>query len=129
MHSEGGGAFAAARRRFDGGGRGLGRGKGQEERGERGGAHQGLDLGGEDLGEGARRRGVEFGATAMADEVLQLDFGRGNDSSRHGMERSEVGARLRSLGCDESRRDGEPWPARRTAATRARALRNNSGKG
>ena len=56
-------------------------------------------------------------------------FRPGNDSSRHGMERSGVGARLRSSWCDESRRGGEPWPARRTAATRARALRSSSGKG
>ena len=49
----------------------------QLARGQRRSWRQGLDLGGEDLGEGARRRGVEFGATAMADGVLQLDFGRG----------------------------------------------------
>jgi len=59
-------------------------------------------LGGEDLGEGARRRGVEFGATAMADRVLHgerleqardgTEWGRG-EVAQLGVRRIEAGRR------------------------------------
>ena len=85
---------------------GFGRGKGQEGRGKRGGAHQGLDLGGEDLGEGARRRGwssgrrqwrTEFCSSISAGERLEqvrdgTEWGRG-EVAQLGVRRIEAGWR------------------------------------
>ena len=96
---------------------GFGRGKGQEGRGERGGAHQGLDLGGEDLGEGARRRGVEFGKNSNGGRDGNVRFGR--DSAQTGTGWCGDGGRQGCWSLGAANRDGMVRGGRRNGRRRA----------
>ena len=93
-------------------GRGVGIGRGE--------AHRGLVLREGRPEKGRRRRGEA--PTANGDGERRSELGArpirpGNNSNGLGEVRSGWTASLRGSGRDESRRGGEQWPARRTAAT------------
>ena len=90
---------------------GFGRGKGQEGRGERGGAHQGLDLGGDGPEVRARR--------AAAGARFRPGLGTAEVEERW----RRVRARLRSSGREGFERGGELEPGGRAAASSARSRR------
>ena len=117
MRSEGGGAFRGGARQTGGGGCGFGRG---EVRGGRigcGRAHLGLDLGGEDLGEEARRRGVEFGKNSNGGRDGNIRFGR--DSAQTGTGWSGDGGRQGCWALGAANRDGVVRGGRRNGRRRA----------
>ena len=95
---------------------GFGRGKGQEGRGERGGAHQGLDLGGDGPEVGVQRRGRASGVDDNGGWRRQPDSGRmgarpsswrGGVGSGQGC--TALGARNRSGVARGGRRRARRW--------------------
>ena len=111
VRSEGGGAFRGGARQTGGGGCGFGRGEVRGGRVGCGRAHLGLDLGGEDLGEEARRRGVEFGKNSNGGRDGNVRFGR--DSAQTGTGWSGDGGRQGCWALDAANRGGAASHGRR----------------
>ena len=129
MRSEGGGAFRGGARQTGGGSCGFGRGEVRGGRVGCGRAHLGLDLGGEDLGEEARRRGVEFGKNSNGGRDGNVRFGR--DSAQTGTGWSGDGGRQGCAALGVTNRGGVASSGRRGGRRRlcsARVVRAR-GKG
>jgi len=127
---------AAARRRFDGGGRGFRRGKARGARGGCCGAHRGFVLGGERPEVEARRRGAELGEDSNGGRRSELDFGRVwarprswvvGVGGRRGC--AARGATNRSGVARVGRRDDERRPARRARVRSVRSRREEGERG
>ena len=113
-------ASAAARRPNGGGAERIQVGKTSEREGRLPGSSPRFDLRRRMVGGAARRRG---GGARRGQQwwPRRKSLNRpGNNSSRHGMGRSGVGARLHGSGCAESKRSGEGRSTQSSAAARAR---------